>query len=48
MAVHIRCRWKAQLEAQVLMLSANNIPSPANGTPLAGADPGHGPSASTT
>ncbi len=35
MAVHIPLSLEAQLEAQVLMLSANNILSPANGAPLA-------------
>src|SRR5216683_2261481 len=35
MAVHIPLSMEAQLEAQVLMLSANNILSPANGAPLA-------------
>jgi DNA-directed RNA polymerase subunit beta' len=35
MAVHIPLSMEAQLEAQVLMLSSNNILSPANGAPLA-------------
>ncbi len=35
MAVHVPLSMEAQLEAQVLMLSANNILSPANGSPLA-------------
>jgi DNA-directed RNA polymerase subunit beta' len=35
MAVHVPLSMEAQLEAQVLMLSANNILSPANGAPLA-------------
>src|SRR2546427_441437 len=35
MAVHIPLSMEAQLEAQVLMLSANNILSPSNGAPLA-------------
>src|SRR2546427_327631 len=35
MAVHIPLSMEAQMEAQVLMLSANNILSPANGAPLA-------------
>ncbi|MFQ5829674.1 MAG: DNA-directed RNA polymerase subunit beta', partial [Candidatus Methylomirabilia bacterium] len=35
MAVHVPLSLEAQLEAQVLMLSANNILSPANGSPLA-------------
>src|SRR5881409_2566384 len=34
MAVHIPLSMEAQLEAQVLMLSSNNILSPANGAPL--------------
>src|SRR6266536_3227142 len=35
MAVHIPLSMEAQMEAQVLMLSSNNILSPANGAPLA-------------
>ena len=35
MAVHVPLSMEAQLEAQVLMLSANNILSPANGAPIA-------------
>ena len=35
MAVHVPLSPEAQVEAQVLMLSANNILSPANGTPIA-------------
>ena len=35
MAVHIPLSPEAQVEASVLMLSANNILSPANGLPLA-------------
>jgi DNA-directed RNA polymerase subunit beta' len=35
MAVHIPLSPEAQIEAQVLMLSSNNILSPANGAPLA-------------
>src|SRR5881398_392142 len=35
MAVHVPLSMEAQLEAQVLMLSANNILSPAHGLPLA-------------
>src|SRR5262247_1179674 len=35
MAVHVPLSLEAQLEAQVLMLSANNILSPSNGAPLA-------------
>src|SRR5262245_27616406 len=35
MAVHVPLSMEAQLEATVLMLSSNNILSPANGAPLA-------------
>ncbi|HEY0591337.1 MAG TPA: DNA-directed RNA polymerase subunit beta', partial [Thermoanaerobaculia bacterium] len=35
MAVHVPLSPKAQVESQILMLSANNILSPANGKPLA-------------
>src|ERR1700675_2708256 len=35
MAVHIPLSMEAQMEAQVLMLSANNILSPSNGAPVA-------------
>ncbi|MBN1164827.1 MAG: DNA-directed RNA polymerase subunit beta' [Candidatus Krumholzibacteriota bacterium] len=35
MAVHVPLSYEAQLEARTLMLSANNILSPANGFPLA-------------
>ncbi|HLC40618.1 MAG TPA: DNA-directed RNA polymerase subunit beta', partial [Methylomirabilota bacterium] len=35
MAVHIPLSLEAQLEAQILMLSSNNILSPSNGAPLA-------------
>jgi DNA-directed RNA polymerase subunit beta' len=35
MAVHVPLSPKAQIESQILMLSANNILSPANGKPLA-------------
>jgi DNA-directed RNA polymerase subunit beta' len=35
MAVHVPLSYEAQLEARTLMLSANNILSPANGAPLA-------------
>src|SRR5207253_10961309 len=35
MAVHIPLSMEAQLDAQMLMLSANNILSPSNGAPLA-------------
>jgi DNA-directed RNA polymerase subunit beta' len=34
MAVHVPLSHEAQLEAQVLMLSSNNVLSPANGAPL--------------
>jgi DNA-directed RNA polymerase subunit beta' len=34
MAVHVPLSHEAQLEAQILMLSANNVLSPANGAPL--------------
>ncbi len=34
MAVHVPLSAKAQIESQVLMLSANNVLSPANGKPL--------------
>ncbi|HSL51315.1 MAG TPA: DNA-directed RNA polymerase subunit beta', partial [Candidatus Deferrimicrobiaceae bacterium] len=35
MAVHVPLSMEAQMEAQVLMLSANNILSPSNGAPVA-------------
>jgi len=35
MAVHLPLSWEAQAEARVLMLSTNNILSPANGKPVA-------------
>ncbi len=35
MAVHVPLSYEAQLEARTLMLSENNILSPANGSPLA-------------
>jgi DNA-directed RNA polymerase subunit beta' len=35
MAVHVPLSLEAQLEAQILMLSSNNILSPSNGAPLA-------------
>ncbi|MDY6821082.1 MAG: DNA-directed RNA polymerase subunit beta' [Deferribacterota bacterium] len=35
MAVHVPLSFEAQMEAKVLMLSTNNILSPANGKPLA-------------
>ena len=34
MAVHVPLSHEAQLEAQILMLSTNNVLSPANGAPL--------------
>ncbi len=43
MAVHLPLSAEAQAEARILMLSANNILSPAHGAPLATPDPGHGP-----
>ena len=42
MAVHLPLSAEAQAEARVLMLSANNILSPATGPPDHRADPGHG------
>ena len=42
MAVHVPLSAEAQAEARILMLSANNILSPAHGDPLATADAGHG------
>jgi DNA-directed RNA polymerase subunit beta' len=41
MAVHLPLSAEAQAEARILMLSANNILSPATGRPIT-ADPGHG------
>ena len=41
MAVHLPLSAEAQAEARVLMLSANNILSPADGRPLVTPDPGH-------
>ena len=35
MAVHVPLSWEAQAEARVLMLSTNNILSPAHGKPIA-------------
>jgi DNA-directed RNA polymerase subunit beta' len=35
MAVHVPLSMEAQLEAQILMLSSNNVLSPSNGAPLA-------------
>ena len=42
MAVHLPLSSEAQAESRVLMLSANNILSPAHGRPLGHADAGHG------
>ena len=42
MAVHVPLSAEAQAEARILMLSSNNILSPAHGAPLATPDPGHG------
>ncbi len=42
MAVHVPLSAEAQAEARILMLSANNILSPAHGDALAHADAGHG------
>ena len=42
MAVHLPLSAEAQAEARILMLSANNILSPATGRPIAVPDPGHG------
>ena len=41
MAVHVPLSVEAQVEARVLMMSTNNILSPANGTPDHRADAGH-------
>jgi DNA-directed RNA polymerase subunit beta' len=41
MAVHLPLSSEAQAEARILMLSSNNILSPANGRPLATPTPGH-------
>ena len=41
MAVHLPLSAEAQAEARVLMLSANNMLSPAHGKPAGHADPGH-------
>ncbi len=43
MAVHVPLSLEAQLEARVLMMSTNNILSPANGKPIIVAEPGHRP-----
>ena len=42
MAVHLPLSAEAQAEARILMLSANNILSPAHGPPARDADAGHG------
>lgn len=42
MAVHIPLSVEAQIECRVLMMSTNNILSPANGTPVI-VLPRHGP-----
>ena len=42
MAVHLPLSAEAQAEARILMLSANNILSPATGRPIVTPDPGHG------
>ncbi len=41
MAVHVPLSLEAQLEARVLMMSTNNILSPANGKPIIVPSPGH-------
>ena len=41
MAVHLPLSAEAQAESRVLMLSANNVLSPADGRPLVTPDPGH-------
>jgi DNA-directed RNA polymerase subunit beta' len=41
MAVHLPLSIEAQAEAHVLMMSTNNIFSPANGSPIMSADAGH-------
>ncbi len=41
MAVHVPLSLEAQLEARVLMMSTNNILSPANGKPIIVPQPGH-------
>ena len=42
MAVHVPLSAEAQAEARILMLSTNNVLSPAHGRPIAVPDPGHG------
>ena len=41
MAVHVPLSVEAQIEARVLMMSTNNILSPATGRPIIGPTPGH-------
>jgi DNA-directed RNA polymerase subunit beta' len=41
MAVHVPLSLEAQMEARVLMMSTNNILSPANGKPIIVPDAGH-------
>ena len=41
MAVHVPLSVEAQMEARVLMMSTNNILSPATGRPIIGPVPGH-------
>ena len=41
MAVHVPLSVEAQMEARVLMMSTNNILSPATGRPIIGPSPGH-------
>ena len=48
MAVHLPLSAEAQAEARILMLSTNNILSPADGQPDHHAHPGHGHRASTS
>ena len=43
MAVHLPLSVEAQAEARILMLSANNILSPAHGRPITVPSAGHGP-----
>src|SRR4026208_1422789 len=43
MAVHVPLSLEAQLEARVLMMSSNNILSPASGQPIAGPSPAIAP-----
>ena len=48
MAVHVPLSVEAQIERRVLMMSTNNILSPANGKPDHRAHPGHRARAATT